>query len=174
MPQTRPSKPRLTSRYVVDIDSCEIQICARPRIRTHAAACQSEPRQYLNTAFHRAQDARIQSFGSLVHTSHSPSHSHCCSSHFVTVFHNFSARDTDPLYPATHLQMSYHFEGSGEVFVPNVITSRGLMKSSSSRGDEADSENLYIVQLPPGLACVEFSHCAPGSSKGFRGDTARP
>lgn len=54
-----------------------------------------------------------------------------------------SSRDTDPLYPATHLQLSYHFEGSGEVFIPDVITSRDLLKSGSQ-----DEPHLYEVQTP--------------------------
>lgn len=54
-----------------------------------------------------------------------------------------SARSSDPLYPATHLQLSYNFEGSGEVFLPDVITSRDLLKSIS----EAEP-NLYEVQTP--------------------------
>lgn len=54
-----------------------------------------------------------------------------------------SARDTDPLYPATHLQLSYNFEGSGEVFIPDVISSRDLRK----HGSEAEP-NLYEVQTP--------------------------
>lgn len=54
-----------------------------------------------------------------------------------------SARDTDPLYPATRLQLSYNFEGSGEVFIPDAITYRDLVKS----GDEAEP-NLYEVRAP--------------------------
>ncbi|KAG6363682.1 hypothetical protein INS49_008783 [Diaporthe citri] len=48
---------------------------------------------------------------------------------------------TDPLYPATHLQLSYNFEGSGKVFIPDVITSRDLVQS----GSEAEP-SLYEVQ----------------------------
>lgn len=54
-----------------------------------------------------------------------------------------SARDTDPLYPATHLQLSYNFEGTGNVFIPDVITSRDLAESAS--GAET---SLYEVQTP--------------------------
>lgn len=54
-----------------------------------------------------------------------------------------SARDADPLYPATHLQLSYNFQGTGEVFIPDVIGPRDLVKSD----DEAEP-NLYEVQAP--------------------------
>lgn len=54
-----------------------------------------------------------------------------------------TARETDSLYPATHLQLSYNFEGSGEVFIPDVITSKDLTKSES----EAEP-NLYEVETP--------------------------
>lgn len=53
-----------------------------------------------------------------------------------------SARTNDPLYPATHLQLAYNFEGTGEVFLPKVITSKDLIGSS----DEAET-NLYSVQV---------------------------
>lgn len=53
-----------------------------------------------------------------------------------------SARDTDPLYPATHLQLSYKFEGTGDVFIPDVITSRDLVRSDSEDG----TEKFYSVQ----------------------------
>lgn len=55
------------------------------------------------------------------------------------------SRVTDPLYPATHLQLSYKFEGSGDVFVPDVITSQDLVRSGSEDG----TEKLYSVQLAP-------------------------
>ena len=54
-----------------------------------------------------------------------------------------AARGSDALYPATHLQLSYNFEGTGEVFIPDVITSRDLVKSDS----EAEP-NLYDVETP--------------------------
>ncbi|KAK2603099.1 hypothetical protein N8I77_009581 [Diaporthe amygdali] len=56
-----------------------------------------------------------------------------------------SARDTDPLYPATHLQLSYNFEGTGEVFIPDVIKSQDVKVEASS---EAESERLYVVRSP--------------------------
>ncbi|KAL1880071.1 hypothetical protein Daus18300_001434 [Diaporthe australafricana] len=64
------------------------------------------------------------------------------------------ARDTDPLYPATHVQLTYKFEGTGEIFIPNVITSRDLEKASSIEVEaEAEvggqaGENVYVVQAP--------------------------
>ncbi|KAH8667034.1 hypothetical protein BX600DRAFT_463055 [Xylariales sp. PMI_506] len=56
-----------------------------------------------------------------------------------------SARDKDPLYPATHLQLSYHHEGTGEVFPSDNITAQDLVKSDA----DDDDEHLYIVQIPP-------------------------
>ncbi|KAF2669589.1 hypothetical protein BT63DRAFT_425278 [Microthyrium microscopicum] len=53
-----------------------------------------------------------------------------------------SARPNDPLYPATHLQITYNFEGSGEQFIPNPITSRDLIDASTE-----EEVNLYSVQL---------------------------
>lgn len=60
------------------------------------------------------------------------------------------ARDTDPLYPASHLQLTYKFESTGEVFIPNVITSRDLVKTSGSEAEAEGQteENLYVVQAP--------------------------
>lgn len=55
-----------------------------------------------------------------------------------------SARDKDPLYPATHLQLTYHHEGTAEVFPSKAITSEDLVKS-----DSEGEEHLYIVQVPP-------------------------
>lgn len=54
-----------------------------------------------------------------------------------------SARDTNPLYPASHLQLSYFYESSGEIFIPNVITSKDLVNV----GTEAEP-NLYEIQAP--------------------------
>lgn len=54
-----------------------------------------------------------------------------------------SARDKDALYPATHLQLSYTYEGSGEVFVPSVIKSEDLVKS-----DTDEEPNVYVVEAP--------------------------
>jgi hypothetical protein len=56
-----------------------------------------------------------------------------------------SARANDPLYPATHLQLTYNFEGTGEIFIPNVITSKDLIEFSV----EGES-NLYSVQVSSG------------------------
>ncbi|RDW82339.1 hypothetical protein BP6252_03451 [Coleophoma cylindrospora] len=56
-----------------------------------------------------------------------------------------SARANDPLYPATHLQLTYTFEGTGEIFIPNVITSKDLIESSAE-----GETNLYNVQVPEG------------------------
>lgn len=57
-----------------------------------------------------------------------------------------SARENDPLYPATHLQLSYHHEGTGEVFPSRSIQSQDLAKSDAE-GEEG--ENLYVVEVPP-------------------------
>lgn len=54
-----------------------------------------------------------------------------------------AACETDSLYPATYLQLSYNFEGSGEVFILDVITSKDLAKLDS----EAEP-NLYEIETP--------------------------
>lgn len=45
-----------------------------------------------------------------------------------------------PLSPATHLQLSYKYLGTGEVFIPNVITGNDL-----TPGDEP---GVWTVQAP--------------------------
>ncbi|OAA31977.1 hypothetical protein AAL_01309 [Moelleriella libera RCEF 2490] len=51
-----------------------------------------------------------------------------------------SALDTDLLYPATHLQLSYAFSAGTEIFAPAAITSRDIMQSGGE----------YLIQSPPG------------------------
>lgn len=53
-----------------------------------------------------------------------------------------AARPGNPLYPATHLQLSYNFEGSGEIFIPNFVTSKDLAKS-----DREAEPSLYEVEI---------------------------
>lgn len=55
-----------------------------------------------------------------------------------------SPRETDPLYPATHLQLAYNYKGTGEIFVPSFITAKDLIKSSTD-----EEPNLYTIQVPP-------------------------
>lgn len=55
-----------------------------------------------------------------------------------------AARAKDSLYPATHLQLTYAFEGTGESFVPNPITSKDLIDSSTE-----EESKLYTVQVSP-------------------------
>jgi hypothetical protein len=65
-----------------------------------------------------------------------------------------SARPNDPLYLATHLQITYTFEGTGEQFIPNLITSKDLIDAST--GEEP---NLYSVQLSGNdIARVKVNH----------------
>ena len=54
------------------------------------------------------------------------------------------ARDENPLYPATHLQLSYHHKGTGEIFPPATIIAQQLVKCGTD-GDE----HLYSVEIPP-------------------------
>jgi hypothetical protein len=53
-----------------------------------------------------------------------------------------AARPNDPLYLATHLQITYTFEGSGEQFIPNFITSKDVIDASTE-----EEPNLYSMQL---------------------------
>lgn len=57
-------------------------------------------------------------------------------------------RPTDPLDPATHLQLACHWEGSGEVFVPETTTSQDPIEV------EGEVKRLlagrsYNVYVPP-------------------------
>jgi hypothetical protein len=56
------------------------------------------------------------------------------------------ARHNDPLYPATHLQLCYHYEGTGDVFVPKFITSKDLNNVESGTHEE---QNVFEVQVQP-------------------------
>lgn len=58
-----------------------------------------------------------------------------------------SARDNDPLYPATKLQLSFSHQGTGEVFPPRVVTSQDLIKADEPEGE--GEQHLYTVQVPP-------------------------
>lgn len=53
-----------------------------------------------------------------------------------------AARDSNPLYPATHLQLSFKFDGTGEVFIPDFVTPGDL-----ARADREALSNLYEVEL---------------------------
>ncbi len=55
-----------------------------------------------------------------------------------------SCRETNPPYPATHLQLAYSFEGTGDIFTPSFITSKDLVKSSTE-----EEPNLYTVEISP-------------------------
>ena len=57
-----------------------------------------------------------------------------------------SARDKNPLFPATHLQMTYSFEGTGEIFMTTLITSKDLVKLDT--GADAES-TLFQVRIDP-------------------------
>ena len=54
-----------------------------------------------------------------------------------------SARSNDPLYPATHLQMAYQYEGTGETISTNLITAKDIVSSGT------EEEPLYTVEVPP-------------------------
>lgn len=55
-----------------------------------------------------------------------------------------NARDNNPLYPASHLHLSFLYEGSGEILNPDPITSKDLVKSATET-----EPNLYDVQVHP-------------------------
>lgn len=54
------------------------------------------------------------------------------------------AREKDPLYPATHLQMAYYYEGTGEPISTNLITSKNLVNSHADAGSD-----IYTFEVPP-------------------------
>lgn len=53
------------------------------------------------------------------------------------------SRGADPLYPATYLQLSYTFEDTSEIFVPNIITARDLTRP----GPDAEP-GVYVCTVP--------------------------
>lgn len=55
-----------------------------------------------------------------------------------------SARDNNPLYPATHLQLSFDYRGSGEIFIPDVINANELIKVEFE-----EETRLYTLEVPP-------------------------
>lgn len=57
------------------------------------------------------------------------------------------AHPKNPLYPATHLQLSYGFAGTGEVFVPSMIRPRDLLKLE----DGSTTENIYQINVSSSL-----------------------
>ena len=54
------------------------------------------------------------------------------------------AREKDPLYPATHLQMAYFYEEKAEVISTNLITNKNLVDSSTE-----EKPHFYTVEVPP-------------------------
>ena len=54
-----------------------------------------------------------------------------------------SARTNDTLCPANHLQIIFKFEGTSEIFIPNIITSKDLTESISEDGET----KLYGVEV---------------------------
>lgn len=63
-----------------------------------------------------------------------------------------ASRATDPLYPATHLQLAYHWEGTGDTFVPRTITSEDLTAVEEEGDGQQQTSGLLLfsVQVPPG------------------------
>lgn len=55
------------------------------------------------------------------------------------------ARPKNPLHPATHLQMTYFYPGSGEVYVPRFIMPAEVVKVNP----DDESCTLYSVELGP-------------------------
>ncbi|KAJ4144276.1 hypothetical protein LMH87_003166 [Akanthomyces muscarius] len=55
------------------------------------------------------------------------------------------ARPKNPLHPATHLQVTYFYAGSGESYVPRLIMPTDVVKTDA----DDDSSTLYEVELGP-------------------------
>lgn len=55
------------------------------------------------------------------------------------------ARPTNPLHPATHIQLTYTYPNSGEVYLPHSIMPSDLVRADA--GDERST--LYDVELGP-------------------------
>ncbi|KAJ6782145.1 hypothetical protein PWT90_07437 [Aphanocladium album] len=64
------------------------------------------------------------------------------------------ARPKNPLYPATHLQLTYFYPSSGEIYVPNLITPRDVVKAD----DDEEQSTLYNVEIaPPDIVRVKVN-----------------
>lgn len=50
------------------------------------------------------------------------------------------AKPKDPLHPSTHLQLSYKYEGTGEIFIPESITRERLIWIE---------DQLFELEVPP-------------------------
>ncbi|KAJ3498747.1 hypothetical protein NLG97_g887 [Lecanicillium saksenae] len=55
------------------------------------------------------------------------------------------ARPNNPLHPATHLQLTYLYPGTGEIYVPEFIMPEDVVKADD--GDEASA--LYNIEIAP-------------------------
>ena len=67
------------------------------------------------------------------------------------------ARESDFLYPATHLQFSYHYEGTGESIGADLITSREVVRGPSD--EKVQDHFVYHVEVPPtSILRVKVNH----------------
>lgn len=48
-------------------------------------------------------------------------------------------RASDPLHPATHLQLAYTYKGTGDIFMPDVITAKDLLTT--------DDEGVFMLEV---------------------------
>ncbi len=60
------------------------------------------------------------------------------------------ARPTKPLYPATHLQLTYFYPGSGEVFVPTLIMPADVVKKHELYEVEIGVADIARVKVNEG------------------------
>lgn len=63
-----------------------------------------------------------------------------------------AARPDNPLYPADRLQVVFTFAGTGQIFLPRVITSADLVpvvgtSENAIDGDGSRTGNLYAAQV---------------------------
>lgn len=65
----------------------------------------------------------------------------CATTPLCFTCHLSLARPKDPLYPATHLQLSYNFHDTGEVFIPRSITSERLIPVEGA-------DQRFEIQIP--------------------------
>lgn len=71
----------------------------------------------------------------------------------------FARSNKDPLYPATHLQLSFKYEGTGEIFLPAVIMSQDLHCS-------ATVSYLYDIEvLPRSIPRAKVNHGATSTAE---------
>lgn len=83
---------------------------------------------------------------------HIPNPKYAATSPLTIVLSLPNARASNPLFPASHLNICFRFEGTGDVFCPDTIKSEDLQKSTNSEDTNAPegmkSAHNYSLSIP--------------------------